>query len=314
MVERVATSATRLFPLWSLLVGLLALFEPSLFLWYGKDAIGYGLGIIMLGMGITLEPSDFIRVWRQPQLVGLGVFSQFLIMPAWGAFLAWAMGLPTEMAVGLILVSSCPGGTASNVIVFLARANVALSVSLTLASTILAIFLTPWLTSFYAGHYVPVDAMGLLKSILLIVLFPLALGILWKRFLQNSARQVSRISPFLSVLFILLIVGYVLAAKSSIIRANWDVLLLAVILLHVGGFVLGFLFGVIFRTELTNSRTLAIEVGMQNSGLGMALASKHFSHFPMVPAPCALSAVIHCIIGSFLAVWWCRKSTNKNLT
>ena len=156
-----------------------------------------------------------------------------LIMPAWGVS-CLGNGIAHGNGSGLNFGFLLPRGTASNVIVFLARANVALSVSLTLASTILAIFLTPWLTSFYAGHYVPVDAMGLLKVSCSLYYFHL----LWdfmEEVSSNSARQVSRISPFLSVLFILLIVGYVLAAKSSIIRANWDVLLLAVILLHVGG-------------------------------------------------------------------------------
>ena len=307
MVERIVLWATQLFPIWSVLVGALALYEPSLFLWYGKDAIGLGLGIIMLGMGMTLDAKDFQQVWRQPHIVGLGVLLQFLIMPAWGAFLAWVMGLPTEMAVGLILVSSCPGGTASNVVVFLAKANVALSVSLTLVSTILAIFLTPWLTALYAGHYVPVDAWGLLKSILLIVLFPLILGVAWKRLFKKTAHHVAKVSPFLSVLFILLIVGFVLAAKKSLILENWFVLFFAVFFLHLGGFFLGFISGKLFGRNPVDCRTFGIEVGMQNSGLGMALASKHFSQLPMVPAPCALSAVIHCVIGSFLATWWNQK-------
>ena len=306
-VEAIARGATRFFPLLSVLVGFLALIEPSLFLWYGKDAIGWGLGVIMLGMGMTLEPEDFVRVWKEPKLVGCGVFSQFLIMPGWGALLAWILQLPPEMAVGLILVSSCPGGTASNVVVFLARANVALSVSLTMVSTMLAIILTPWLTNLYAGHYLPVDAWALLKSILLVVLLPLLLGLLWKKTFEQSARRVSTVSPFISVLFILLIVGFVLAAKKDIILDHWQILLGAVILLHMGGFFLGFMVGVFLRRDQLECRTFSIEVGMQNSGLGMALASKHFSSMPMVPAPCAISAVVHCLVGSFLAWWWSRK-------
>ena len=306
-VEAIARGATRFFPLLSVLVGFLALIEPSLFLWYGKDAIGWGLGVIMLGMGMTLEPEDFVRVWKEPKLVGWGVFSQFLIMPGWGALLAWILQLPAEMAVGLILVSSCPGGTASNVVVFLARANVALSVSLTMVSTMLAIILTPWLTNLYAGHYLPVDAWALLKSILLVVLLPLLLGLLWKKTFEQSARRVSTVSPFISVLFILLIVGFVLAAKKDIILDHWQILLGAVVLLHMGGFFLGFMVGVFLRRDQLECRTFSIEVGMQNSGLGMALASKHFSSMPMVPAPCAISAVVHCLVGSFLAWWWSRK-------
>jgi BASS family bile acid:Na+ symporter len=308
MLDRMASGVTQLFPLWAVIVGILSLYEPSYFLWYGKDAIGVGLGIIMLGMGMTLEFTDFWRVWKEPKLIGMGVVSQFLIMPAWGAFLAWSMSLPSEMAVGLILVASCPGGTASNVVVFLAKANVALSVSLTMASTLLAIFLTPWLTNLYAGHYLAIDGWALLKSILLIVLFPVFLGLLWKRVFEKSARLVSRVSPLISVLFILLIVGYVLAAKRDIILGYWSTLLAAVIFLHFGGFFLGYIVGVLFKRDQSECRTFAIEVGMQNSGLGMALASRHFSQLPMVPTPCALSAVVHCLIGSLLAFWWNQKN------
>ncbi len=308
MVEKLAAWATHLFPVWSILVGFLAMYEPALFLWYGKDAIGYGLGIIMLGMGFTLKFEDFLLVWRRPSLIGLGVFSQFLIMPAWGAFLAWALNLPTEIAVGVILVSCCPGGTASNVVVFLAKANVALSVSLTLVSTLLAVFLTPLLTELYAGHYVPIDAWSLLKSILLVVLFPLLVGVMWKKFFKRSALYVSQFSPLLSVIFILLIVGYVLAAKKDIILAYWLILLVAILCLHIGGFSLGYLISKLMKRDKIECRTFAIEVGMQNSGLGMALASKHFPLMLMVPAPCALSAVVHCLIGSFLALWWKKKN------
>jgi BASS family bile acid:Na+ symporter len=141
----------------------------------------------------------------------------------------------------------------------------------------------------------------------LIVLFPLILGVAWKRLFKKTAHQVAKVSPFLSVLFILLIVGFVLAAKKSLILENWFVLFFAVFFLHLGGFFLGFISGKLFGRNPVDCRTFGIEVGMQNSGLGMALASKHFSQLPMVPAPCALSAVIHCVIGSFLATWWNRK-------
>ena len=145
MFERIIRGATNLFPVWSVIIGFLALTRPEYFLWFGKDAIGYGLAIIMLGMGMTLELKDFLQVWKSPKIIGIGVFAQYLIMPAWGAFLAWVFKLPDELAVGLILVACCPGGTASNVVVFLARANIALSVSLTTFSTLFAVILTPWL-------------------------------------------------------------------------------------------------------------------------------------------------------------------------
>ena len=313
MLDRIASGVTQLFPLWAVIVGILSLYEPSYFLWYGKDAIGVGLGIIMLGMGMTLELKDFLQVWKNPKIIGIGVFAQYLIMPAWGAFLAWVFKVPDELAVGLILVACCPGGTASNVVVFLARANIALSVSLTTFSTLFAVILTPWLAGFYAGRYVPVDSWALLKSICLVVLLPIVVGLLWKRYFERSARRISSFSPLVSVLFILLIVGFVLAAKKEIILEHWSTLLTLVVLLHTGGFLLGYLTAYGLKLDQNACRTFSIEIGMQNSGLGMALTSKHFSHFPIAPAPCALSAVVHCIIGSILAVLWSRKQEQQTV-
>ncbi|MEC8244405.1 MAG: bile acid:sodium symporter family protein [Verrucomicrobiota bacterium] len=302
--KSLADGATKLFPLWSLLVGVIALYNPEFFLWYGKDTISLGLGIIMLGMGLTLTVNDFSEVLQKPKLVAMGAFLQFSIMPAWAALISYIIQIPAEMAVGLILVASCPGGTASNVVVFLAKGRVALSVCLTACSTLLAIGVTPWLTHFYAGHYLPVDPWALMKSIFYIVLTPLIAGVSWKKFYPDSARRASTFSPLLSVLFILLIVGFVLAAKKEIILEHWQTMLISVLLLHLGGFFLGFLIPRLIQEDKSVCRTISIEVGMQNSGLGMALASKHFSTMPMVPAPCALSAVMHCIIGSLLAAFW----------
>jgi len=173
---------------------------------------------------------------------------------------------------------------------------------------LLAILLTPWLTHLYAGHYLPVDPWALMKSIFYIVLIPLLLGLSLKKFYPTIARCSADFSPLLSVLFILLIVGFVLAAKRETILLHWQTMLGAVFFLHIGGFAMGYILPRLFREERDVSRTLSIEVGMQNSGLGMALASKHFSTMPMVPAPCALSAVMHCLIGSVLAAMWNQSS------
>ena len=296
------------FPLWSVLVGTLALWQPSFFLWYGSDAIAWGLGFIMLGMGLTLESNDFIKVFKSPKVIATGVSLQFLIMPAWSALLAWSLKLTPELAVGLILVACCPGGTASNVVVFLAKARVALSVSLTLCSTLAAVVLTPWLTYFFAGHYIPIEPWSLLRSILLIVLVPVCLGALLNRFYPKMSRQVAAYSPLVSVLFILLIVGYILSAKRGAILENGWLLLGTTILLHLGGFLFGYFAARFLGQEKRECQTVSIEVGMQNSGLGAALASKHFPTMPMVPAPCAMSAILHCLIGSLLASLWARSN------
>lgn len=296
-----------------MIAGATALYEPNIFLWYGADAIAWGLGFIMLGMGMTIGPDEFRQVFRQPNIIIMGVSLQYLIMPAWSAFLAWSLALPSELAVGLILVACCPGGTASNVVVFLAKAKVALSVSLTLCSTFLAVIFTPWLTYFFAGHYVPIEPWSLLKSILMVVLVPLVIGVCWNQFFPKSARAVASVSPLFSLLFILLIVGYILAAKrDSILENGWD-LFWATSLLHVGGFSLGYLASFLLGKETRESQTLSIEVGMQNSGLGAALATKHFPAMPMTSAPCAMSAILHCLVGSLLASKWSKTNRQSHL-
>ena len=294
------------FSVWSVAVAVVALLYPSAFLWYGAGAISWGLGLIMLGMGMTLTPADFKRVWLAPQVIALGVGLQFLIMPGWSALLAKVLDLPTEMAVGLILVACCPGGTASNVVVFLAKGKVALSVSLTLCSTLLAVVMTPWLTYFYAGQYVPVDPWALLFTIFTVVVVPLFVGLVWKFYFERSARLISSFSPLVSVVFILLIVGFVLAAKRDLILEHGWVLLLATLLLHLGGFAGGYWGSYLLGRGKIERQTLSIEVGMQNSGLGTALAAKHFPLMSMTPAPCALSAIIHCMVGSLLASKWAK--------
>lgn len=308
-LDKVSLYFTAGFPLWSVLVGLLALYHPQIFLWYGSDAITWGLCFIMLGMGMTLKPQDFAQVFRVPQVIAMGVSLQFLIMPAWSALLAWMLALPPQLAVGLILVACCPGGTASNVVVFLAKARVALSVSLTLCSTLAAVLITPWLTFFYAGHYVPIDPWSLLKSILVIVLIPLGFGAFLNTWHPRITGRVAAFSPVVSVLFILLIVGYILAAKrNTILEYGWT-LLIATGLLHLGGFFFGYVAARFLGQKKQECQTVSIEVGMQNSGLGTALASKHFPAMPMAPAPCAMSAILHCLIGSLLASLWARSNS-----
>ncbi|MBL62551.1 MAG: transporter [Opitutae bacterium] len=310
MLANFFRTITALFPLWSVLVAVVALWWPESFLWYGKDTITIGLGIIMLGMGLTLKVEDFHRVWQRPGAIGLGVILQFAIMPFLGWGIAHLFHFSEGMAVGLILVSCCPGGTASNVVAFLARADVALSVSMTMVSTIAAVFMTPLLTKFYAGEYVPVEAWALLKSILLIVVLPVFLGVATNRFFGRAAQKVSAFSPFVSVAFIILIVGFIMAKNRDNVMGHWQELTAAVTLLHLGGFTIGYFLAKAIGFKEMVRRTASIEVGMQNSGLGAALATKHFPTLPMAPVPCALSAVTHCILGSLAAGFW-RSSANK---
>lgn len=261
----------------------------------------------MLGMGLTLTFDDFRQVLRLPRQLALGVAAQFLVMP----FLGWGVGrlfqLPTDLAVGLILVSCCPGGTASNVVTYLARANLPLSVLMTTASTLAAVALTPLLTSALAGTLVEVQALAMLGSMVQIVLLPVLAGVAINQFLLQPgplATTIRTLSPLFSVFFIAAIVGFILATqRDAILAAAWT-LFLSVAVFHLCGFGLGYALGRWLKLPEANARTLSIEVGMQNSGLGTALAKAHFAAHPLVAVPCALSAIYHCLLGSLLATFW----------
>lgn len=307
MIPRLLDALANAFPLWVLLALVGGLAEPDLFTWFGPY-ITPGLTVIMLGMGMTLTAADFAAVLRTPRAVAVGFAAQYTIMPFMGWAVATGMGLERDFAVGVILVACCPGGTASNVVTYLARANVPLSVLMTMCSTIAAVVLTPLLTRWLAGALVPVDAPGMLLSIATVVLLPVAGGVLLNRYLPDLVRAVVPAGPLVSVLTIALIVGAIVGANAGPIRENGVRLTLAVAALHAGGFALGYFFSRAFGYGITDSRTISIEVGMQNSGLGTALAKKHFADpatgVALAAVPCAISAVMHSVMGSLLAGAW----------
>jgi BASS family bile acid:Na+ symporter len=296
------------FPIWVIGCSILSLWYPPLFTWFSGPWITYGLGIIMLGMGITLTAEDFKRVLQMPGWVVAGVTLQYTIMPLSGWGIAKLLALPDAYAVGLILVACCPGGTASNVITYLSRANVALSVTLTTLTTMMAVAMTPWLTAALAGTRMPVDAWGLFISCLQVILLPVALGIALNRFAPKLTTQVVRISPSIAVIVIALIVASVLGAGREQVMQAGPRLLLGVAMLHGLGFGLGYLFSYWINRSETVARTISIEVGMQNSGLGAHLARTHFPAGSGVDVPSAISALTHCIIGSALATIWRRRA------
>lgn len=294
------------FPLWVLGCSIAALIHPPLFSWFSGPWITYGLGIIMLGMGITLTADDFTRVLQMPGWVIAGVSLQYTIMPLSGWLLARLLQLPDAYAVGLILVASCPGGTASNVISYLARANVALSVTLTTLTTIMAVALTPWLTALLAGSRMDVDAWGLFVSCLQVVLLPVAVGVALNRFAPTLTQRMAQFSPSVAVIVIALIVASVLGSGREQVLEAGPRLLLGVLMLHTLGFGLGYVLSRVINRSETVARTIAIEVGMQNSGLGAHLARTHFPAGSGVDVPSALSALTHCLFGSVLAAIWRR--------
>lgn len=297
------------FALWVLVFASLAFLAPSAFIWLGPY-IPWLLGIIMFGMGATLTFGDFKEVARRPLAVGVGVVAQFVIMPSVAYILAVGFKLPPEIAVGVILVGACPGGTASNVITYMAKGNTALSVACTSISTLLAPVLTPAIFYLLASQWIDISASSMFLSVLKIVLFPILLGLIARALWQKQVVKTAQILPLVSVLAIVIIVAAVVAASKTSIATS-GLLIFGVVVLHNGfGYLLGFLLGKLFKLPYEDNKAIAIEVGMQNSGLGAALAIAHFS--PLAAVPSAIFSVWHNISGSLLATYWSKKAEKKN--
>lgn len=312
-----ANRVVNLFWLWTLVGVVWAWIIPSHFIWFlGEIAgteiplISAGLGVIMLGMGMTLSFEDFHECLKMPRWTCLGITAQFVIMPFIGWSVATLSGLPDQFKIGIILVSCCPGGTASNVVTYLAKGNLALSVLMTMCSTFLAVWLTPLLTKAYASAILDVNASAMVISMVMIVLLPITGGLLLNRYLGGKLAAVKNISPVVSVLVIVLIVSAVVGATKDSIIEHWKTLLPAVFTVHALGFGLGYLWAKVFGFPEKERRTISIEVGMQNSGLGSSLAKAHFTM--LAAAPCAISAFFHCVIGSVLASYWNRSKERRH--
>lgn len=301
----------------------LAWFFPAGFTWMtdgriavaGQPLLSLALGVIMLAMGLTLTFDDYRKLAAAPRALVVGVALQFAVMPLAGFAIARALALEPGMAVGLILVACCPGGTASNIVTFLARGNVALSVVMTMASTLVAVVLTPLLTGWLAGTYVEIDRWNLLTNMIAIVLLPVVLGTLLNRLFPRAAERVSVVLPLVAIVLVILIVGGIVGGAKAQIAQHAGVLLLATFLLHVIGFGLGYMLARLLGLDVIAARTISIEVGMQNSGLGSGLAktpafAAQFADLrqaALAPVPAAISAVWHVLIGSLLAGWWRRR-------
>ncbi|MGJ9412955.1 bile acid:sodium symporter family protein [Aeromicrobium sp. CF4.19] len=292
------------FPLVVLAAGAVAVWQPEPFTGLGP-AVPWLLAAIMLGMGMTLRPSDLGAAITRPAALAVGVAAQFVVMPLVGLALAKAFDLSPALAVGVILVGSAPGGTASNVMVYLAKGDTALSVAMTTVSTLLAPLLTPLLVLWLAGDYLPVDTRGLLVSILQIVLAPIAIGVLLRLFLPGVVERLLDVMPLVSVLGITLVVLAVVAGSADTVLSA-GLLVAVVVVLHNGvGLLLGYLAARAVGLDESARRAVSIEVGMQNSGLAAGLAAVHFS--PAAALPAALFSVWHNVSGSLLASWWSRR-------
>jgi BASS family bile acid:Na+ symporter len=296
-----------LFPLWAVLLSIAAFIFNEFFAGL-EQAIVPLLALVMFMMGLTLSGADFLRISRDPRPVFVGVVLQFVLMPALALTLASMLQMSNQLTAGMVLVGSCAGGTASNVICYLAKGDVALSISMTMTSTLIGVVATPFLCSFYLSETVSVDTFGMLLSILQIVLVPVALGVLLKHYAENIVMRVEALLPSLSIMIILLIIAIIVALNSGQLLEVGLLTLLAVMLHNLLGLSGGFYISRLFGFDLKQSHTIAIEVGMQNSGLGVALALQFFSATAALPG--ALFSVWHNISGSILASHWGRKRTS----
>ncbi|MFM7292962.1 MAG: bile acid:sodium symporter family protein [Planctomycetia bacterium] len=293
-----------LYVVWLLALSAVAFWEPRSMLWFDQRWIFWSLAASMLGMGLSLSLDDFRSVARMSGCVALGFGLQYTVMPLGGWLIATLLGLDADLKVGLVLVASCPGGMASNMISYLAQADVALSVVLTLCSTMLAFIFTPLWTTLLAGRLVPVDAWGLCLSALQLTVAPVAVGVLLRWLLPRTADRLGACGPTIAMLAFVLVTGGIVAASAEAIAAHFGRLMLAAFGLHVLGFALGFAIPRAFGLSETVARTVSIEVGMQNGGLAASLARQHFAAMPMTAAAGVFSGVMQNVLGGLLATFW----------
>ncbi|KAL3651535.1 hypothetical protein CASFOL_004537 [Castilleja foliolosa] len=328
--ENWLSAAASLYPLYVTVGGVVAFCRPSTFDWFvnlGPTSYSFTLGLVMLAMGITLELKELIGLFKQrPFAIIYGCAAQYTIMPAFGMIISKLLGLSPSLSVGLILLACCPGGTASNVVTLIARGDVTLSIVMTVCTTLGAVILTPLLCKILAGTFVPVNAVNISVSTLQVVVAPILLGSYLQRTFPKPVKLMTPFAPLLAVLSASLLACSVFSEnvvrlKSSVLGASLSsdlspirraqamisgelgVVVLSVLLVHFAGFFVGYLSAAFGGFKEPQRRAISIEVGMQNSSLGVVLAASHFSS-PMVALPSAISAVVMNIMGSSLGFFW----------
>ncbi|SFL80661.1 bile acid:sodium symporter family protein [Salibacterium qingdaonense] len=307
-VRHISSFMSRYFALIVILVSVAAYLAPNAFVWLGSY-ITVLLGLIMFGMGMTMKLSDFRIVAKQPIPVIIGLLAQFLIMPLAAFAIATVMGLPPELAAGLVLVGACPGGTASNVMVYLSNGDVPVSVAMTSVSTMLAPLLTPLIVYLLANQWLPVGAGDMFLSIIQVVIIPIALGLLTASFFPGFTEKGQSVLPLVSITAIILIVAAVVAGNKTSIASS-GIAVFAAVIVHNGiGLALGYLAAKWTGLDETKRRAVSIETGMQNSGLGATLATAHFS--PLAALPSAIFSIWHNISGPMLVSYWSTRGGIK---
>ena len=284
-----------------LLSAIAALVFPKVFSVVKPSVINPLLGVIMFGMGLTLKADDFRIVFSRPKDIIIGCLAQFTVMPLLAWTLAKVFALDQALTVGVVLVGCCPGGTASNVITYLAKGDLALSVGMTGVSTLLAPLLTPLLVLLLAGQTVDVDVVGMLLSILWVVILPIVAGLLVKRFWPRQTAAATAYLPALSTLAICAIVLIVISANASKLLSSGLIVILVVMLHNIGGLAVGYAIGTLLGMPAAKRKAVSIEVGMQNSGLASSLATLHFAAYPLATIPGAIFSVWHNISGAIVA-------------
>ena len=304
MLSKVSKFATNTFLVWMLIAAVIGFIFPMQ-LSTLSNWVPYLLGIVMLGMGLTIDPKDFKIIFQAPRSVIIGVVLQYTIMPLSAFLIVKLFHLPPEIAIGVILVGCCPGGTSSNVMSYLANANVALSVAITSVSTLLAPFLTPALIYLFAHEWLQVSFISMFWSVVQVILIPIIIGFVLQKLFKTFADKTATALPIVSVVAISLILASVVGSSKAQILAT-GLLIFAVVILHnLIGYILGYTFAKILKLDRPDKKAVAIEVGMQNSGLAVSLATVHFN--PLSAVPGAVFSLIHNITGPILAKYWNKR-------
>lgn len=311
-MSKVVTWFVNLCALWIILAYVVGYFWPEAFLWFSKGRwMTWALALVMLCMGLSLKLSDFVDLFKQPKCVVLAAISQYTVMPLAGWLIATLLKLPPELAVGFIIVATCPGGMASNLIAYIGRANLSLSVVSTAISTLLGIGMTPLLTRWLAGSYVAVDVWAMLRNVAEMVLLPVSLGVFinWK--FPSFVEKLGQGGAVVSTICVTLVSGAGIAPAivsdggREAVLAVAGTMLLAATLLHGTGFALGYGLGRIFGYDKAISKAIACETGMQNGGLAVTLARNNFPMFmPMICLPSVFCSIMQSAIGGILASIW----------
>ena len=310
-LEKLSAFISKYMAIFVIAIAAIALFEPWTFKW-AAPKVTILLGVVMFGMGMTLRIRDFKLVFQRPRDVFIGALAQFTIMPALAWLLAKGFGLPPELAAGVILVGTCPGGTSSNVMTYLARGDVALSVSMTMTTTILAPIVTPLLTWWLAGEWVEISLSAMMLSIVQVVILPIVLGIIINTFFEASVQKVVTLLPLISVTAIVLIVGGVVSVSSQRIMETGLLIMLVVMCHNLLGYGIGFLLAKLLHMNMAKAKAISIEVGMQIFGLATSLAMLHFGATAAIPG--AIFSVWHNISGSGAANYLASGMNEEEVT